>query len=184
MIPLRRARSWFSSSLGFVAAAFRGGRFWRLARGFCGTDTRVYPEPRRVCALGFDSLLGHSSPKLKTENLPLTTFYSSAPPLMCTGGLLRSDATISPLCPLGFHRALRFSLLRPYPSVLEGAPPLVCKGGLLRSNGTIPPLFARRPIPSTRHSERSLRSEGRFCIARLLCDESLFHFDVTRVAQD
>jgi len=27
---------------------------------------------------------------------------------------------------------------------------------------------------SIRHSERSLRSEGRFCIARLLCDESLF----------
>src|SRR5208337_4859629 len=27
---------------------------------------------------------------------------------------------------------------------------------------------------SSRHSERSLRSEGRFCIARLLCDESLF----------
>ncbi len=30
------------------------------------------------------------------------------------------------------------------------------------------------PFPTARHSERSLRSEVRFCIARLLCDESLF----------
>ena len=77
------------------------------------------------------------------------------------------------VCALGFLCALWFSPSRHHSPDLEGAPPLVCKGGLLRSNGTIPPLFARRPIPSTRHSERSLRSE-----------ESLFHFDVTRVAQD
>jgi hypothetical protein len=60
----------------------------RVALQLCGTDTPV-------CALGFVSLLGHSSPKLKTENLQLTTFYSGAPPLVCKGGLLRPDLTNS-----------------------------------------------------------------------------------------
>ncbi len=67
----------------------------RVALQFCGTDTLACPEFRRVCALGFVSLLGHSSPKLKTENLQLTTFYSGAPPWVCKGGLLRPDVTNS-----------------------------------------------------------------------------------------
>jgi len=67
----------------------------RVALQFCGTDTPACPELRRVCALGFVSLLGHSSPKLQTENLQLTTFCLGAPPLMCKRGLLRSDATVS-----------------------------------------------------------------------------------------
>ncbi len=36
------------------------------------------------------------------------------------------------------------------------------------------------PFPTARHSERSLRSEVRFCIARLLCDESLFSWVSTQ----
>jgi len=67
----------------------------RAAQKFCGTDTPVF-------ALGFVSLLRHSSPKLKTENLQLTTFYSGAPPLVSKGGLLRSNATAPPLSPLRF----------------------------------------------------------------------------------
>jgi hypothetical protein len=37
-----------------------------------------------------------------------------------------------------------------------------------------PRFFLAAHPPVHRHSERSLRSEVRFCIARLLCDESLF----------
>jgi len=102
------ARSWPRLSPGSVAAAFRGGRIWRLEQTFCRTDTHIYAEPRRVCALGLDSLLGHSSSKPKTGNLPLTTSYSGAPPLVCKGGLLRPEATVSLQSPpaFPFHESL------------------------------------------------------------------------------
>ena len=88
----------------------------RVAQEFCGTDTLVYPEPRkvypeprraypacpdlqgeprRVRTLGFSSSR-HLSPELE-----------GAPPLMSKGGLFRSDATALPLSPLGslFHES-------------------------------------------------------------------------------
>ena len=55
----------------------------RVALEFCATDTLLYPEPRRVCALGFFPLR-HHSPELE-----------GAPPLVRKGGLLRSNATVS-----------------------------------------------------------------------------------------
>src|SRR5208283_5908038 len=47
-----------------------------------------------------------------------------------------------------------------------------------RDQGTISiPPVCRLPL---RHSERSPRSEVRFCIARILCDESLLGFSLLR----
>ena len=51
---------------------------------------------------GFAVLLGHSSPRLSTENLQLATVHSGAPPLVRKGGLVRSNATAPPVSPLGF----------------------------------------------------------------------------------
>jgi len=100
MTPLRRARFWLSSSSGSVAAAFRGGRFWRQAQEIHSTDTLA-------CALGFLCLaflcvfrclraLGFSSLRHRPDEL------EGAPPLVSKGGLLPSNVKAPPFSPLGF----------------------------------------------------------------------------------
>ena len=82
-------------------------------------------------AAGFIPPLRISSLCLSPNNL------EGAPPLVCKGGLLRSNATI--LLFFGFvapglSRRLRLSSLCLSPNNLEGAPPLASKGGFLRSH--------------------------------------------------
>ncbi len=61
----------------------------QVAQQPCGTDTPACPESRSVCALGFLRALGCSLARRPSPEL------EGAPPLVCKGGLLRSNATNS-----------------------------------------------------------------------------------------